>query len=434
MKTHKKFKRIYLGVIATIGLVGVMSLQLIWLSNTYMLIKNEFQKDCNAILATCIEQEAFIRFEKAPLDTEIKGGSVYDSIPSITYLLEGLANIGLPLSVEQLDSLVSIKLEQKGFPTQSTLRIIDCKTNKTIQEYGLKKRHWSDIQAKPIPLKSDCSQAILLIVQNPYSAYFQRTPTLLVATLLLMAIVIICIVKQISTITRMKQLSQVREDFTFAMIHDMKTPLSTIIMTLNSLRKGILDSKPELKEKYYHIAESEAEHLLQLANKALTISKIESHKLHMNKTWIEIQPIVESLTENYIANTCKPFHLSFDLKANTVYADNEYLAEVISNLIDNSIKYSKDSVDILIRSEALEGFTRISVLDNGLGISKKDQAIIFNKYERGAAIHRNKEGGATGFGLGLNFVKQVVDAHDGKITVRSKEGEYTEFVILLPNR
>jgi two-component system phosphate regulon sensor histidine kinase PhoR len=154
----------------------------------------------------------------------------------------------------------------------------------------------------------------------------------------------------------------------------------------------------------------------------------------MNKTWIEIQPIVESLTENYIANTCKPFHLSFDLKANTVYADNEYLAEVISNLIDNSIKYSKDSVDILIRSEALEGFTRISVLDNGLGISKKDQAIIFNKYERGAAIHRNKEGGATGFGLGLNFVKQVVDAHDGKITVRSKEGEYTEFVILLPNR
>ena len=230
----------------------------------------------------------------------------------------------------------------------------------------------------------------------------------------------------------MKRISQVREDFSHAMIHDMKTPLSTIYMTLNFLHSGRLDDKPEMKEKYYQIAESEADHLLTLTNKVLTISKLEKHKLEMVKEEVSLAPMIEQLTEKFSAKASKPIHFTVDLKAAKAYADQEYLEGVMSNLIDNAIKYSKETVEIQISSDSNDSETIIKVYDNGIGISKEDQRVIFHKYERASASKRNKKGGASGFGLGLNFVEQVVTAHEGKIIVNSIEGEFTEFIIYLP--
>lgn len=121
-----------------------------------------------------------------------------------------------------------------------------------------------------------------------------------------------------------------------------------------------------------------------------------------------------------------------DIKAETAYADAEYLEEVISNLIDNSIKYSGESVEIRINTAQDDRYTVLKVHDNGFGISDKDIHLIFRKYERASAVKRNRRKGASGFGLGLNFVDQVVEAHHGKIFVSSIEGEFTEFTIYLP--
>lgn len=230
----------------------------------------------------------------------------------------------------------------------------------------------------------------------------------------------------------MKRIFQIREDFSYAMIHDMKTPLSTIFMTLNFLHTGRLDDKPEKKEKYFQIAESEADHLLTLTNKVLIISKLEQHKLDMKKDELELEPIIDKLIDKFTAKAEKPVYFIKDLQADVVYADEEFLGEVLSNLIDNAIKYSKESVEITISSTCNELYTVLKVHDNGLGISDDDQKVIFNKYERAAAGRKTRKKGSSGFGLGLNFVQQVVEAHEGKIIVNSIEGEFTEFVIYLP--
>ena len=120
------------------------------------------------------------------------------------------------------------------------------------------------------------------------------------------------------------------------------------------------------------------------------------------------------------------------MQAKTAYADNDYLGEVLSNLIDNAIKYSKGSVEINITAEESERYTILKVRDNGLGISEADQKVIFQKYERAAAAKRSRRNGASGFGLGLNFVDQMIKAHEGRIFVNSTEGEFTEFTIYLP--
>ena len=123
---------------------------------------------------------------------------------------------------------------------------------------------------------------------------------------------------------------------------------------------------------------------------------------------------------------------TLDLQSKSAYADSEYLEEVISNLIDNSIKYSKDSVQINITAEESNRYTVLKIRDNGLGIAEKDIHLIFQKFERTSAVKRNRRNGVSGFGLGLSFVDQVVKAHEGRIFVTSLEGEFTEFIICLP--
>ena len=123
---------------------------------------------------------------------------------------------------------------------------------------------------------------------------------------------------------------------------------------------------------------------------------------------------------------------TLDFQSKSAYADSEYLEEVISNLIDNSIKYSKDSVQINITAEESDRYTALKIRDNGLGIAEKDIHLIFQKFERTSAVKRNRRNGVSGFGLGLSFVDQVVKAHHGKTFVTSIEGEFTEFIIYLP--
>ena len=112
--------------------------------------------------------------------------------------------------------------------------------------------------------------------------------------------------------------------------------------------------------------------------------------------------------------------------------DEEFFKELMSNLIDNAIKYSKKSIEIKISSHYDDKYTIIKIYDNGMGISEKDQRTIFDKFERASATKPTKFGGATGFGLGLNYVYQVIEAHEGKIYVNSIEGDFTEFTLFIP--
>ena len=221
---------------------------------------------------------------------------------------------------------------------------------------------------------------------NPRAGYIGRLLYYFFGTVIALIILAICIRKQINIIKRQDEIARIREDFSYAMIHDMKTPLSSILMGARILRSGKLDKMPEKKEKFFDILEEEAEHLI-------------TFELNIEK-------------EN-------------------IFADEEYLKEAVSNLIDNAIKYSKETVDIQITSCMYNKFIQIKVKDNGIGISLSAQNHIFDKFER-ASASRNAVNGVTGFGLGLNYVMNVTRSHGGYVSVESQEGKYSEFTISLP--
>ena len=196
-----------------------------------------------------------------------------------------------------------------------------------------------------------------------------------------------------------KMMADLRNDFSYAMVHDMKSPLSSIIMGARFLHSGKVDDKPEIKEKYFTIIESEANHLLTLVNKLLTISKLENKKLILNKQTFNLEPVIDDMIEKAKAKTEKNIDFTVDLLTKHVLADEQYLTEAISNLIDNAIKYSKEDIKISITSQSTDKYVLLKVRDNGIGISKEEQHIIFDKFGRAAIHEQNRKGGVSGFRL-----------------------------------
>lgn len=423
----------YIKIITIISLISIFTMQLMWLCNTYILIKDNIYEETNQILYKSIEEEAIIRLNKTPKGTSIKGESATDSIPEITYLEEGLYNLGYYISIEDVDSIASTLLLEHKISSDFTLNLINPKNKEVLQQSKKESfLSWSAIHSKEIPIRTDRSQVVQMILMNPHWSIFARMGILLLTTAVMVVFAFIGLFYQIKIIITERKIAQLKEDFSYAMIHDMKTPISSAIMCASRLHSGKLDDKPEIKNHYFTIVESELEHLSALSNKVLTLAKLEQHKLEMNKKDISLSPMIEDLIEKFTIKTEKTIHFTTHLKTEKVYADEEFLKEAISNLIDNAIKYSKESVKINISSSSDAKHDIINIHDNGIGIPQKDQKKIFEKFERASAIKRTRKGGPSGFGLGLNYVYQVMEAHEGRIYINSIEGEFSEFSLLIP--
>ena len=420
-------------IITAISLTSILALQLMWLCNTYILIRNNISEEINQILYTGMEDEAITRLNKTPKGTNIKGEAATDSIPEITYLEEGLYNLGYYISIEDVDSIASTLLLEHKISSDFILNLINPKTREVLQQS--KKGNfclWNAIHSKEIPIRTDLSQTVQMILVNPHWSIFARMGILLLSTAVMVVFAFIGLFYQIKIIITERKIARLKEDFSYAMIHDMKTPISSAIMCTSRLHSGKLDDKPEIKNHYFTIVENELEHLLALSNKVLTLAKLEQHKLEMNKKEVPLSPMIEDLIEKFTIKTEKTIHFTTDLKTEKVYADEEFLKEAISNLIDNAIKYSKESVKINISSSSDANHDIINIYDNGIGIPQKDQKKIFEKFERASAIKQTRKGGPSGFGLGLNYVYQVMEAHEGRVYINSIEGEFSEFSLLIP--
>ncbi len=432
---HKK-----INIFVFIGIIAIIALQMLWLYNTYTALEKNLYKECNTILLKAIRREISIRFQEAPKGTEIVGTSIHSDMrknelaPEIVSINEGLSNIGLEISLKKINSIVSDMLKKTDLLCPILINKIDIKSQKVLSSSGFNGNihDWGIMKSKIIPITSDLSQGIQLVIISPYRIFLRQMGLLIIATIIILIFVIGCIIYQIKIINRINKISQIREDFSYAMVHDMKTPLTTIFTALSFLHSGRLDDKPETKEKFFNVAKEEADRLLTLTNKLLTISKLENKKMKMECEKIALEPMLVRLADKFKVKSHKPVSFEFDLQTPEIYADAEYIEEVFSNLIDNSIKYSKERVGIRISSSKNNLYSIIKIYDNGLGIPEKDQRSIFNKYERAAAGSRSRRKKVSGFGLGLNFVQQVIEAHKGKIFVNSIEGEFTEFIIYLP--
>ncbi len=358
-------------------------------------------------------------------------------------------DLSLVSSVEGMNDVLSrryhseVSLDTLALYVDSLLSVVSLDRNFTVMEVDKKGRVLrqnnslmtaTSLKTRVFSIRRDQSKGIRLALNNPYPDLLRRLSPLFLASAIILILFGAILLRLLRYLDEQRLMAELRNDFSYAMVHDMKSPLSSIIMGARFLHSGKVDDKPQIKEKYYSIIESEAEHLLALVNKLLTISKLENKKLILNKQTVNLEPVIDDIVEKAHNKTDKPIDFTVDLLTKHVLADEQYLAEAISNLVDNAIKYSKDEIRITITSQSSDKYVLIKVRDNGIGISREDQRIIFDKFGRAAVHEQNRKGGVSGFGLGLNYVDQVMQAHGGKVTVASEKDKYSEFTLYIPKQ
>ena len=414
-------------IIAIVGLSAAFMMQMLWIVSGFQYTISKIKADVNEKLEQALFTEAE---QRACLYLKSIAVSPSNSDkPDITYFetelnKETKSNISLPKLKAILDKILP-----------SDYSIILYNNGKEHYYGGDNRAIQLSVKSAVVYTRTDQSQAIQIELTNPYSIFFEELGLLALASFLMLIITLLCIFKQVGIIRWQQNNAKMKKIMTYSMIHDIKTPLSTIRLGLGALDHEKIVNDPEKRTKYLQVISTETQHAYSLINRILTISKSQAGKLELKKVQVNMTSMLSKMEENFRVNRLKNVSFENHINCQYAFADEEYLKEIFYNLIDNSIKYSDGDVTIRISTDKVDKGVSIRVRDNGIGISKADQKVIFDKYERASAAKRTfKKKGAPGFGLGLTYVFQVIDAHEGMIGVESELGKYTEFSIFLPDQ
>ncbi len=235
-------------------------------------------------------------------------------------------------------------------------------------------------------------------------------------------------------ILKQKRLSKIKADFINNITHELKTPISTISLASSLINEKLQENDSLNLKKFTKIITDEALRLGMQVENVLKISIIEEGKVKLNKTDINLNNLIKKAVENYqilFQQKKGEIELALDNSTPIIYGNELHLTNIFSNLLENALKYSKETPKVKISTQKEYDSVKISVKDNGIGIEKKQLKKIFDKFYRVPTgnVHNVK-----GFGIGLSYVKDVVNEHEGKIIVNSELGKGTEFVILFPNK
>ena len=235
----------------------------------------------------------------------------------------------------------------------------------------------------------------------------------------------------IRTIFQQKTLDEMKADFTNNMTHELKTPIAVAYAATDALLNFGQDENKERREKYLTINKEQLGNLSNLVEQILSMSMEQRLNLNIKREDIQLKQMLEVIIEQHKLKTEREivFHIDIQPQNLIVSADKGHLNNVISNLIDNAIKYSKDNTVIDIVAYSENKYNIIKIKDNGIGIATDKQKFLFEKFYR---VPQGNKYNVKGYGIGLFYVKTIIEKHGGTISVASSLGKGSEFIVKIP--
>ncbi|MCK5824949.1 MAG: HAMP domain-containing histidine kinase [Ichthyobacteriaceae bacterium] len=458
-------KKIHIALVfLAVSMIGVIAFQAYWLKMYHNVTQAQFHRDIHRAIAISTNNELESRIHKLT-----GSGSIYHSNDKFNYnnTNRNLSNFGYgkgsgkrfyEMQRKQMERIFNqITSNNIGLGNIYTTRFNSEKFNKYFAEELIKvgididykimfiignnleqvngkftRNEYS--KAMFFPLRSTGlppESKVVISFTNKNKYLISRDAVIILSSIILIILAISSIAYIVHSFFNQKKLSELRRDFMNNMTHELKTPISTIGLALEAMQNFKILDNPQRTEQYITIARKENKRLAMLVDKVLKISAYENEKLHLNLELINADIKVDEITESIkiqIEDKKGKITTNFNALNININVDKVHFTNIIYNLIDNAIKYSEPNPIINIKTYTNNNYWYFEIEDNGIGIANSYKNKIFEKFFRvpSGNIHNVK-----GYGLGLNYVYNMVERFNGKITVESKEGVGSKFILKL---
>jgi two-component system phosphate regulon sensor histidine kinase PhoR len=412
-------------LVAVVSLSGIVITQIYWVQRAYSLQERQFNDRVVIAMSSVVD-----RILEANEDSSL--------VEPVNQLSTNffVANINDTLHPYFLETLLREEFEALNLKEEFEYGIYDCFSDSIVYggrvdfekeisledaaKIGMQKRFAKDGHYFGIYFPA---KTALVIGQMDFWVF---SSFMILAVVLFFSYAIAIILKQ-------KKLSEIKTDFINNMTHELKTPISTIGISSSMLMRDDVKNDPERQKQYAKIIYSENERLKAQVERVLQIATLSPDKLELKNETIDIHTIIYGALETLeirMIETGGAILKNCSAQNSLIKGDKVHLTNLVYNLIDNALKYTDKEPRIEVQTSNIGRQILIEIIDNGIGIEQKHQRLIFDKFFRVPTgnVHNVK-----GFGLGLFYVKTVIQAHQGTVTVSSSHGKGSNFSVKLNN-
>jgi two-component system, OmpR family, phosphate regulon sensor histidine kinase PhoR len=409
-------------ILAALSIIGITITQIYWIRRAFDLKEAEFERTVNTALHNVAQQIFDINKTPSPANNPVKQLS--------TNYFVVMVNGEIDASL--LEFLLRNEFEKRGIIADFEYGVYDCSSERMVYgNYVPLKTSKEKNTTKNLPKWSN--QGYYFGVQFPNrAAHIINQMGIWSFSSIVLLLVITFFAYTLFVILKQKRLSEVQKDFINNMTHEFKTPIATIAVSADVLKDPDIIKQPERLRNYAGIIEQENIRLKQQVERVLQMARLDKDNIGLKKEQVDLHELIRNSIRHHtmaLQERKGTISTEFTSTFSTIEADKFHLSGVINNLLDNAIKYCKDVPRITIRTSNHSNGCLVEVVDNGIGIGREHQKRVFQKFYR---VPTGNVHDVKGFGLGLSYVKKIVEAHGGAISLDSELGKGCAFKVHIP--
>lgn len=410
-------------ILITISVLGIIFIQMLWIKSSIDFRRQQRDNEIASAM-TYIRQGIYDRFVT-------KSMNIFPDEESKMDFIRRRFSSEL-ISDEEIKFIIDRSLKQNNIQAPFAF-VINNVYGYPIKSYGKIPNNITPLEIVVTPESSNVAKETLFLYLSELDNYIiNKIFWMITASIIFTVVIISAFALTVRTMFSQKKLSEIKTDFINNMTHELKTPLATISLAIDALVNDKVINNPEKIRYYSGMIKEENKRMNKQVEKILQSARLERQEIKLNLQTLDAHEIIRKVADNLSLQIQeKSGMLTLNLAANKhlVLVDEVHFSNIVFNLLDNAIKYSKPNLEINITTTVQGNLLAIKIKDNGIGMNKETQAHIFDKFYR---AHTGNIHDVKGFGLGLNYVKALTEAQGGKVKVESALNKGSLFTVTFP--
>ncbi len=410
-------------ILITISVLGIIFIQMLWIKSSIDFRRQQRDNEIASAM-TYIRQGIYDRFVT-------KSMNIFPDEESKMDFIRRRFSSEL-ISDEEIKLIIDRSLKQNNIQAPFAF-VINNVYGYPIKSYGKIPNNITPLEIVVTPESSNVAKETLYLYLSEMDNYIiNKIFWMITASIIFTVVIISAFALTVRTMFSQKKLSEIKTDFINNMTHELKTPLATISLAIDALVNDKVINNPEKIRYYSGMIKEENKRMNKQVEKILQSARLERQEIKLNLQTLDAHEIIRKVADNLSLQIQeKSGMLTLNLAAikHLVLVDEVHFSNIVFNLLDNAIKYSKSNLEINITTIVQNNLLAIKIKDNGIGMNKETQAHIFDKFYR---AHTGNIHDVKGFGLGLNYVKALTEAQGGKVKVESALNKGSQFTVTFP--